>query len=146
MSLNSCDLDKWERDKVIEQALRTLTAREEFVIRNRLGFDGHSTTYKSIAESLGVSIGRIRQIYKKGLYKLSKRSRYYRLSEFYPKSKTCETDYDIEIRCRNQHLKWNNQRYVMRAELNKKLDDETPEQKIDRQIFKKFNMFKNYFY
>lgn len=60
-----------ERVEDVAEALKTLTAREQDVIRRRFGFDGgEGETCASIASSLGISVGRVQQIEHKAIRKL----------------------------------------------------------------------------
>lgn len=68
----------------VSKALKTITPREERVVRLRLGLDGtdEEKTLEEIGEILGVGKERIRQIDMKALRKLRHRSRSKKLREF----------------------------------------------------------------
>jgi RNA polymerase sigma factor (sigma-70 family) len=59
-----------ERKKLIREALSTLTPREQLVLESRFGFNGRECTRPEIADVLGVSTMRIRQIEAKALRKM----------------------------------------------------------------------------
>lgn|SRR3989338_7861029 len=60
----------------IAQALRTLTPREERILRMRFGFEtGEETTLQAVAETFGLTRERIREIEAKALRKLKHPSR-----------------------------------------------------------------------
>ncbi len=63
-------------------ALRTLTPREEQVIRMRFGIDGNQHTLEEVGQRFSVTRERIRQIEKKALCKLRHPSRSRRLRPF----------------------------------------------------------------
>ena len=73
-----------ERKNVIMNCLSTLTPREEFVIKHRMGFiNGKVYTLEEIGEIFGVTRERIRQIENKAIRKLQKSSRSKFLKDFY---------------------------------------------------------------
>jgi RNA polymerase sigma factor (sigma-70 family) len=65
-------------------ALGTLTAREEMVLRMTLGFDGGECSRQEIAEALGVTGERVRQIEAKAMRKLRHPWRSRKLIAFMP--------------------------------------------------------------
>lgn len=66
--------DRKELRSILEEALSTLSEREEKVLRWRFGFDdGTPRTLEDIGQKLGVTRERIRQIENKALRKLSRR-------------------------------------------------------------------------
>ncbi|MCF7911052.1 MAG: RNA polymerase sigma factor RpoD/SigA [Candidatus Cloacimonetes bacterium] len=61
-----------KRDKKIERALSELPARDSFIIREYFGLEGKKgKNYAQIAEELGLSRERVRQIQKKALEKIA---------------------------------------------------------------------------
>ena len=67
--------------KNIQEILKTLSEREQFVIERRFGFNGHGRqTLAEIAQSLGVTRERVRQIEGKALSKLRVKARQRNLS------------------------------------------------------------------
>jgi RNA polymerase sigma factor (sigma-70 family) len=76
-------LEKKERDEQIYRVLRTLTPREEKVLKMRFGLeDGRERTLSEIAESFAISPNRIMQIEHKALRKLRRPERSGRLRSF----------------------------------------------------------------
>lgn len=70
--------------EAIENALGTLTVREQFIIRGRYGLDdGEKKTLESLGLRLGVTRERIRQIENKALSKLRHPSRSRKLLPYY---------------------------------------------------------------
>jgi RNA polymerase primary sigma factor len=66
-----------------ESVLKTLTPREEQVIKMRFGVgDGSERTLEEVGQSFGVTRERIRQIEAKALYKLRHPSRSRKLRAF----------------------------------------------------------------
>ncbi|HEY2933496.1 MAG TPA: RNA polymerase sigma factor RpoD [Acidobacteriota bacterium] len=63
-------------------ALRTLTPREEHIVRMRFGLDGREHTLEEVGQRFSVTRERIRQIEKKALLKLRHPSRSRRLRPF----------------------------------------------------------------
>ena len=56
----------------VTRVLRTLTPREDRILRDRYGFESrHGRTIKEIAESFGLTTSRIYQIEKKAIRKLA---------------------------------------------------------------------------
>jgi RNA polymerase sigma factor (sigma-70 family) len=61
-----------KRDKKIERALGELPARDSFIISEYFGLEGKKgKNYAQIAEELGLSRERVRQIQKKALEKIA---------------------------------------------------------------------------
>jgi RNA polymerase primary sigma factor len=77
------DVSKQELMEVTGEVLRTLSSREETILKSRFGIDGRPTeTLKTIGERFSVSKERIRQIEKKAIRKLRHSSRGERLRSF----------------------------------------------------------------
>jgi len=71
-----------ERINEIRLILATLTPREEYIIRERFGFNKEEKTLEDIGSDLNLSRERIRQIQNKALLKLKKPCRLKRLKQF----------------------------------------------------------------
>ena len=68
----------------VEQVLKTLTDREQKVIRERFGFDGgEGKTLEEIGAELGVTRERVRQIEGKALRKIGNNSNRKKLQDYY---------------------------------------------------------------
>jgi RNA polymerase primary sigma factor len=66
-----------KRDKKIERALSELPARDSFIIREYFGLEGkRGKNFAQIAEELGLSRERVRQIQKKALEKIAENLEY----------------------------------------------------------------------
>jgi RNA polymerase sigma factor (sigma-70 family) len=69
-------LQQKEDEHLINRMLKTLSKKEEIVIKKMFGLDGEDThTFEQLGEIFGVSRERIRQIESKALRKLRHRSR-----------------------------------------------------------------------
>ena len=68
--------------KVVADALKTLTPREEALLRLRYGFDGPEQTLEQIGNKYNITRERIRQIEAKALKKLRHPTRSKRLKEY----------------------------------------------------------------
>lgn len=65
------NLEQQSVQKQVQQALRELPDKEEFILRMRFGFDGQPPcTLRQIGERMGLSRERVRQIQQKALEKL----------------------------------------------------------------------------
>ena len=77
------DVSRQELTEITGEVLRTLSSREETILKSRFGIDGRPTeTLKTIGERFSVSKERIRQIEKKAIRKLRHSSRGERLRSF----------------------------------------------------------------
>jgi RNA polymerase primary sigma factor len=77
------DVSRQELTEITGEVLRTLSSREEIILKSRFGIDGRPTeTLKTIGERFSVSKERIRQIEKKAIRKLRHSSRGERLRSF----------------------------------------------------------------
>jgi RNA polymerase sigma factor (sigma-70 family) len=63
-------IDSLDREKIVAEVLRTLTPREEKVIRLLYGLDGEELTFEDVGQHFAVTRERIRQIEAKALRKL----------------------------------------------------------------------------
>ena len=63
-------LESQDELDTVSAAVGTLTKREQEIINLRFGFDGGELTLKEVADTIGVSKERIRQIEAKALRKL----------------------------------------------------------------------------
>lgn len=75
-------LEHADRTNALNTVLKSLTRREELVIRGRFGFDGEVQTLAQIADEFGVGTGRIRQIASKAIRKLRQTTAGRALSDF----------------------------------------------------------------
>ena len=55
---------------IVRDLLKRLKPREEFVIKQRYGFDGDEQTLEKIGKKIGVTRERVRQIERKALKKI----------------------------------------------------------------------------
>lgn len=77
-------LENKEMKVLLDNALESLTPRENSVLRRRFGIDGEAMTLKAIGIADGNSPERIRQIEGKGLRKLRHPSRHGPLVDYVP--------------------------------------------------------------
>ena len=66
----------------IDDVLQTLASREQFVLRQRFGFDGQDKTQKEVGRELGLTAAQIYQIEHKALRKLRHPSRSRMLKDY----------------------------------------------------------------
>jgi len=70
------DYSNLEKRETIQNVIKTLTPKEQYVIDNYFGIsDGIEKTFENIGCSVGIGLERTRQIYKKALRKLHHPSR-----------------------------------------------------------------------
>jgi len=75
-------LEKEERDKLLYEALETLTPREIKILDMRFGLNGHMHTLDETGKICGVTRERIRQIEAKALRKMRNQIRIKVLKEY----------------------------------------------------------------
>lgn len=57
--------------ETLEEILSQLNAREQYIVRSRFGFNGKESTLDDLADALGISIERVRQIEQKAISRLA---------------------------------------------------------------------------
>lgn len=84
-------LDEYERNEAIDEALAELRPREALILRKVFGFDGEPMTFTDVADELDISATRIAQIHHKAMRKLAKNANASPLMEWKTRSQGVET-------------------------------------------------------
>jgi len=101
--------DDTELHDVIDEVLKTLTPKEEQIIKDRFGFYGDEKSLETIAREFDVTRERIRQIEDKALQKLHRRSLFDKMKPFVKESYDDYDEYEKlkkirEDQCQNAEI------------------------------------------